>query len=85
MTITGETTALDGTTVTTVYERGLARLVAHEVDHLDGCSTHPGCGRVSSPFLLRNTGKRAEPGHTTPDLPLEALGKNTCTTTIRTV
>ncbi|MFE7358721.1 peptide deformylase [Streptomyces sp. NPDC057543] len=34
--ITVQTTALDGTTVTTVYERGLARLVAHEVDHLDG-------------------------------------------------
>ncbi|GAA2875035.1 peptide deformylase [Streptomyces mexicanus] len=31
-----ETTALDGTTVTTVYERGLARLIAHEIDHLDG-------------------------------------------------
>lgn len=36
LTITVETTALDGTTVTTVYERGLARLVHHEVDHLDG-------------------------------------------------
>jgi peptide deformylase len=34
--ITVETTALDGTTVTVVYERGLARLIAHEVDHLDG-------------------------------------------------
>lgn len=34
--ITVETTAIDGTTVTTVYERGLARLVHHEVDHLDG-------------------------------------------------
>jgi peptide deformylase len=34
--ITVETTALDGTIVTTVYERGLARLVAHEIDHLDG-------------------------------------------------
>ncbi|WND36383.1 peptide deformylase [Streptomyces sp. BB1-1-1] len=34
--ITVETTALDGTAVTTVYERGLARLVAHEIDHLDG-------------------------------------------------
>ncbi|MGW1761543.1 peptide deformylase [Streptomyces mirabilis] len=31
--ITVETTTLDGTTV---YERGLARLVAHEIDHLDG-------------------------------------------------
>ena len=34
--ITVETTALDGTTVTTVYERGLARLIHHEIDHLDG-------------------------------------------------
>lgn len=34
--ITVETTALDGTTVTTVYEQGLARLIAHEIDHLDG-------------------------------------------------
>ncbi|MYW01884.1 peptide deformylase [Streptomyces sp. SID3343] len=36
LTITVETTALDGSTVTTVYERGLARLIAHEIDHLDG-------------------------------------------------
>ncbi|QRX93327.1 peptide deformylase [Streptomyces noursei] len=34
--ITVETTALAGETVTTVYERGLARLVHHEIDHLDG-------------------------------------------------
>lgn len=34
--ITVETTALDGATVTTVYERGLARLIAHEIDHLGG-------------------------------------------------
>lgn len=34
--ITVETTALDGTTITTVYERGLARLVHHEIDHLQG-------------------------------------------------
>ncbi|MEV6393874.1 peptide deformylase [Streptomyces sp. NPDC051907] len=36
LTITVETTALTGETVTTVYERGLARLVHHEIDHLDG-------------------------------------------------
>ncbi|WP_434593644.1 peptide deformylase [Streptomyces sp. A5-4] len=36
LTITVETTALDGTKVTTVYERGLARLIHHEIDHLDG-------------------------------------------------
>jgi peptide deformylase len=34
--ITVETTALNGSTVTTLYERGLARLVHHEIDHLDG-------------------------------------------------
>lgn len=34
--ITVETTALTGESVTTVYERGLARLIQHEIDHLDG-------------------------------------------------
>ncbi|WP_411079425.1 peptide deformylase [Streptomyces sp. cmx-18-6] len=34
--ITVETTARTGQTVTTVYERGLARLIHHEIDHLDG-------------------------------------------------
>jgi peptide deformylase len=34
--ITVETTVLDGKAVTTVYERGLARLIHHEIDHLDG-------------------------------------------------
>ncbi|MFJ2113305.1 MULTISPECIES: peptide deformylase [unclassified Streptomyces] len=34
--ITVETTSPDGEIVTTVYERGLARLVHHEIDHLDG-------------------------------------------------
>jgi peptide deformylase len=34
--LTVETTTLDGTTMTTVYERRLARLIAHEIDHLDG-------------------------------------------------
>ncbi|MFJ9415048.1 peptide deformylase [Streptomyces sp. NPDC101227] len=34
--ITIETKALTGETVTTVYERGLARLIHHEIDHLDG-------------------------------------------------
>ncbi|MFH8886236.1 hypothetical protein [Streptomyces californicus] len=27
---------MTGETVTTVYERGLARLIHHEIDHLDG-------------------------------------------------
>ncbi|MFF8566371.1 peptide deformylase [Streptomyces albidoflavus] len=34
--ITVETTTLDGRTLTTIYERGLARLIHHEIDHLDG-------------------------------------------------
>ncbi|WP_411141271.1 peptide deformylase [Streptomyces sp. x-80] len=34
--ITVETTTLDGQTLTTTYQRGLARLVHHEIDHLDG-------------------------------------------------
>lgn len=34
--ITVEATTLDGCTVTTVYERGLARLIQHEIDHLEG-------------------------------------------------
>ncbi|WKE69761.1 peptide deformylase [Streptomyces sp. WP-1] len=34
--ITVETTVMTGETVTTVYERGLARLIHHEIDHLDG-------------------------------------------------
>ncbi|MEU0553728.1 peptide deformylase [Dactylosporangium sp. NPDC006015] len=34
--ITVESELLDGSTVTTVYDQALARLVAHEIDHLDG-------------------------------------------------
>ncbi|PWI05867.1 formylmethionine deformylase [Streptomyces sp. NWU339] len=34
--ITVETTTLEGQTVSAVYERGLARLIHHEIDHLDG-------------------------------------------------
>ncbi|MFH8255205.1 peptide deformylase [Streptomyces roseolus] len=34
--ITVETTTLEGQLVTTTYERGLARLIHHEIDHLDG-------------------------------------------------
>ncbi|MEU4361964.1 peptide deformylase [Promicromonospora sp. NPDC023987] len=36
LSITVETAALDGTVTTTTYETGLARLVHHEIDHLDG-------------------------------------------------
>ncbi|MEU7484849.1 peptide deformylase [Streptomyces sp. NPDC042319] len=34
--ITVETTALTGQRASTDYERGLARLIHHEIDHLDG-------------------------------------------------
>jgi peptide deformylase len=34
--ITVETTALTGETATAVYDRGLARLIHHEIDHLGG-------------------------------------------------
>ncbi|MFC9225218.1 peptide deformylase [Streptomyces hygroscopicus] len=34
--ITVETTSLTGEAVTTAYERGLARLIHHEIDHLNG-------------------------------------------------
>jgi len=34
--ITVETTTLEGQVVTTTYERGLARLIHHEIDHLAG-------------------------------------------------
>nr|WP_281256177.1 peptide deformylase [Nocardia amikacinitolerans] len=36
LTITVEHTDIDGTIRMTVFERGVARLVAHEIDHLDG-------------------------------------------------
>lgn len=36
LSITVQTTALDGTATTTVHERGLGRLIHHEIDHLDG-------------------------------------------------
>ncbi|MFF3890398.1 peptide deformylase [Streptomyces sp. NPDC001914] len=39
LTITIETTTLDGTIVTTEYTRGLARLITHEIDHLNGLLT----------------------------------------------
>ncbi|WP_265565705.1 peptide deformylase [Streptomyces hygroscopicus] len=34
--ITVEATSLTGETTTTEYERGLARLIHHEIDHLGG-------------------------------------------------
>jgi peptide deformylase len=36
LSITVQTTTLDGRTETTKYQHGLARLIHHEIDHLDG-------------------------------------------------
>ncbi|MFF4746283.1 peptide deformylase [Streptomyces sp. NPDC001268] len=41
LTITVETTALTDETVTTVHERGLARLIHHQIDHLYGLLYSP--------------------------------------------
>lgn len=58
--ITVETTTLDGQVVTITYERGLARLIHHEIDHLDGClytaRMHPGVGPIPVE-LYRQTGQ----------------------------
>lgn len=44
--ITVEATTLDGAVTTTTYENGLARLIHHEIDHLEGmlytARMHPG-------------------------------------------
>ena len=48
--ITVETTTLDGQLTATTYERGLARLLHHEVDHLEGllytARMRPGIGPI---------------------------------------
>jgi peptide deformylase len=54
--ITVETTTLDGTTVTTDYERGLARLIHHEIDHLYTARMRPGV-RPISVTEYRQTGR----------------------------
>ncbi|MEH6375878.1 peptide deformylase [Streptomyces sp. KLMMK] len=52
----------DGTEVTTVYERGLARLVAHESTTSTAGSTQPAYVPVSSRSRWRSTGTPAGPG-----------------------
>ncbi|MFC9463721.1 peptide deformylase [Streptomyces coelicoflavus] len=76
--ITVETTTLDGTTVTTDYERGLARLVQHEIGHLDGhlCTVRmrPGVQPISV-TEYRQTGRAWSYEHSNPMLPgLRARG-----------
>ncbi|GAA2241593.1 peptide deformylase [Promicromonospora sukumoe] len=59
--VTVQATALDGTVTTTTYENGLARLVHHEIDHLDGllytARMHPGAAPIPVE-QYRQTGKR---------------------------
>ncbi|WP_411084634.1 peptide deformylase [Streptomyces sp. cmx-18-6] len=60
--ITVETTTLDGQVAKTTYHRGLARLIHHEIDHLDGLlytarmrdryRSHPGRGVSADRTLL---------------------------------
>ncbi|MFE1250733.1 peptide deformylase [Streptomyces sp. NPDC058735] len=62
--MTVETTSVNGATVTN--QRGLDRLVKHEIDHLDGLLD---ADRMRSGCLsaLRSTGRSAGHGRTTPD------------------
>ncbi|WP_229713731.1 peptide deformylase [Streptomyces fuscichromogenes] len=60
---------MDGTTVTTAYERGLARLIAHEIDHLNGLLYRSRMRPGVEPSPSSSTGRPAGAGHTTPDLP----------------
>lgn len=61
LSITVEAAALDGKVSTTTYENGLARLVHHEIDHLDGllytARMHPGIEPIPVE-QYRQTGKR---------------------------
>lgn len=58
--ITVETTSLTGESVTVTYERGLARLIHHEIDHLGGLvyTTHMPAGVTPIPVEeYRQTGR----------------------------
>ncbi|WP_327391649.1 MULTISPECIES: hypothetical protein [unclassified Streptomyces] len=73
-----ETTALDGATIITVYERGLARLILHEVEHPTACCTSPGCGPASDRSRWWSTGRPppppAPPGHTSSNADWRSAG-----------
>lgn len=58
--ITVETNTLEGQTVTATYERGLARLIHHEIDHLDGLLYTARMGTGVAPIPIeqyRQTGR----------------------------
>ncbi|MEK8142718.1 peptide deformylase [Streptomyces sp. M10(2022)] len=72
-----ETTSLAGETVTTQYERGLARLIHHEIDHLDGLLYTARMGPGSNRSLWRSTDRPAERGLTSRPL-MTAMGLAFC-------
>ena len=51
----------------TAFERGVARLVCHEVDTCSGLCTGRGCGREPSRFRCRSTGAPGSSGRTGDD------------------
>ncbi|WIX91350.1 peptide deformylase [Amycolatopsis sp. DG1A-15b] len=59
-----EHTTIDGTTKITVFERGIARLVAHEVDTCTARSTPTACARTYSPSPSSSTEEPGPAGHT---------------------
>lgn len=50
--------------VTTNYKHGPARLICHEIDHLDGMLHLDECATALHRFLSNATGKPASNGHT---------------------
>lgn len=53
-----EHTSIDGSRKITVFERGIARLVAYEVDHLHACFTPTGTHPRPDPSPSSDTGQR---------------------------
>ncbi|MCX4522297.1 peptide deformylase [Streptomyces anulatus] len=73
--ITVETTTLEGRLVTTTYERGLARLIHHEVDHLDGLLYTTRMRTGIAPVPSSSTARPATPGPTSSsERPLPGVG-----------
>ncbi|WP_435608516.1 peptide deformylase [Streptomyces sp. C10-9-1] len=63
--ITVKTTTLEGQLLTTTYERGLARLVHHEIDHLDGLLYSARMRTGVAPISVEEYRQTGRGGHTT--------------------